>query len=108
MIDSFIEHIQVDKNIVPLLSRSTYHRNFPYAIREIVSNAYDADALTVRIIMNKNLTKIQIEDDGNGMTVSEFKNFITIAGKKNTKGVSKKYKRKRNLEFRLGLQKVPH
>ena len=46
--ENWVKHLTVDKRIVSLLSASTYE-NFPGAIREMVSNAYDADATEVNI-----------------------------------------------------------
>jgi predicted nuclease of restriction endonuclease-like (RecB) superfamily len=40
--------ITVDKNIVSILSQSTYD-NFPQALKELVTNSYDADAKEVRV-----------------------------------------------------------
>ena len=80
--EQHIEYLKVDKKIISLLSKSTYIKNFANAIREMVSNAYDADALSVKISIDKNLKRIIIEDDGNGMSHEEFKYFCTIAGQK--------------------------
>lgn len=99
----FISHLRVDKQIVPLLSKSTYHKSFSAAIRELVSNAYDADALTVKISINRSLTKIQIEDDGNGMTKDEFDYFCTIAGQKRDVKKSRNYGRRRIGQFGIGF-----
>ena len=49
MAETFTSQITVDKTIVSLLSKFTYERSFPYAFREVVSNAYDADATEARI-----------------------------------------------------------
>jgi hypothetical protein len=40
MPERFISQITVDKNIVSLLSKFTYERSLPYAIREVISNSY--------------------------------------------------------------------
>ena len=50
-LENWTKRLTVDKRIVRLLSASTYE-NFPDAIREMVSNAYDADATEVRITIN--------------------------------------------------------
>lgn len=106
LISSFVSHIRVDKQIVPLLSKSTYARSFANAIRELVSNSYDADALTVRISINRSLTKIEIEDDGNGMTRKEFDHYCTIAGQKRDVQYSRKYRRRRIGHFGIGFLSV--
>lgn len=103
MINKFETSIKVDKNIVPLLSKSAYQRSFAEAVRELVSNSYDADALTVKITVEKNLENITIEDDGNGMTEKDFDKFITIAQRKGETEFSKKYRRKRIGQFGIGF-----
>jgi hypothetical protein len=106
LISSFVTHLRVDKQIVPLLSKSTYSRSFASAIRELVSNAYDADALTVRISIDRSLTKIEIEDDGNGMTREEFDYYCTIAGQRRDVQYSRKYRRRRIGQFGIGFLSV--
>jgi len=106
MMENFISHLKVDKQIVPLLSKSTYHRSFAYAIRELVSNAYDADALTIKININKDFSQIEIEDDGNGMTYDEFDYYCTIAGQKRDIKLSRKFKRRRIGQFGIGFLSI--
>ncbi len=84
MAEKFTSHLKVDKKIVELLSKQTYQKSFSAAIRELVSNSYDADALSVNITYDKAFTYIEIIDDGNGMTRSEFEKYLTIAGTKRT------------------------
>jgi Histidine kinase-, DNA gyrase B-, and HSP90-like ATPase len=106
MIKKFESEIRVDINIVPLLSKSTYQKSFADATRELVSNAYDADALTVKIIVDKNYSVVSIEDDGNGMTRNDFDRFITIAKQKSDVDYTKKYKRNRIGRFGIGFLAV--
>ena len=106
MSEKFTAKLKVNKQIVSLLSESTYQRSFPSAIREIVSNAYDADALSVKINFDKNLTYIEIEDNGNGMTKSEFYRYLTIAGIKQESEFTRKYKRKRIGQFGVGFLSI--
>jgi hypothetical protein len=106
MIENFTSFLKVDKQIVPLLSKSTYTRNFPYALRELVSNAYDADALSVYITISKDLSSIEIEDDGNGMSKEEFQYYCTIAGQRRDVKLSRKYKRKRIGQFGIGFLSI--
>jgi len=103
---NFISHLKVDKSIVSLLSKSTYQRSFSSAIREIVSNAYDADSLSVKIKYDAAFSFIEIVDDGNGMTKSEFERYLTIAGKKQKNDYTRKYKRKRIGQFGVGFLSV--
>ncbi|HEY9166632.1 MAG TPA: ATP-binding protein [Candidatus Kryptonia bacterium] len=106
MIENFTSFLKVDKQIVPLLSKSTYTRNFPYALRELVSNAYDADALSVYITISEDLSSIEIEDDGNGMSKEEFQYYCTIAGQRRDVKLSRKYKRKRIGQFGIGFLSI--
>lgn len=97
--------ISVDKRIVSLLSRSTYEK-FPMALRETVSNAYDADATVVEIVINLNNRQITIEDNGIGMTPEEFDFYLRIAGQKRGKTESIKFKRKRIGQLGVGFLSV--
>lgn len=72
--------ISVDKRIVRILSGSTY-ANFPSAIREIVTNSYDADAENVNIDIDIVNEIITIVDDGKGMSEEDFSFYLRIAGK---------------------------
>ncbi|MBA3283721.1 MAG: ATP-binding protein [Nitrosopumilus sp.] len=63
--------ISVDKRIVRILSESTYE-NFPRALKELITNSYDADARNVKVTIDiKNETLI-VEDDGKGMNEHDF------------------------------------
>lgn len=103
MAEQFTSQITVDKNIVSLLSRFTYERSFPYALREVVSNAYDADATTARIDIDLKKEEILIIDNGNGMTKEEFDFYLRIAGQKRGKRETPKFGRKRIGQFGVGF-----
>jgi hypothetical protein len=102
----FVKQLTVDKRIVPLLSKSAYQRSFAYAVREMVSNAYDADATTVHITIDLKDDEIVIEDNGNGMTVEEFDHYLRIAGQKRGRRESPKFGRKRIGQFGVGFLAV--
>ncbi len=72
MPEQFTSQITVDRNIVSLLSKFTYERSLPYAIREVISNSYDADATVARINIDLKKDRVVIHDNGNGMTKDEF------------------------------------
>ena len=72
--------ITVDKRIVGILSVSTY-KNFPRALKEIITNSYDADAFDVFITIDVKNEIITIEDNGKGMTSEDFGFYLRIAGK---------------------------
>lgn len=106
MIKTYTERLYVDKRIVDLLSKSTYQKSFASAVRELVSNAYDADALTIKITIHEDFKSISVEDDGNGMSESEFRKYLTIAGTKTTSEITRRYKRKRIGQFGVGFLAV--
>ncbi len=64
--------IEVNKDVVKHLSIGLY-RNFALAIREIISNSYDAGATEVKIKLDLKNKKIIIRDNGKGMDFDEFK-----------------------------------
>lgn len=78
------KRITVDKRIVSLLSVSTY-ANFPSAVKEIITNSYDADARNVDIKISLDEEIITVFDDGKGMTEEDFSFYIRIAGKSREK-----------------------
>ncbi len=94
--------ITVERKIVNLLSRSLYS-DFPRAIRETVSNAYDADATLVKIEVDLTKKEMVVEDNGNGMSVEQFDKYLRIAGTKAEAGFSEKFHRKRIGRFGVGF-----
>ncbi len=95
------KHITVDKRIVKILSNSTY-TNFPSAIREIITNSYDADAQNVWVDIDLKKEIISIRDDGNGMSESDFGFYLRIAGKSRKKD-SELTKGKRRIVGQFGV-----
>lgn len=77
--------ITVDKRIVSLLSVSTYD-SFPRALKELITNSYDADAYKVEISIDPENEIITVYDDGKGMSEEDFEFYIRIAGKTREKG----------------------
>ena len=65
--------IEVNKEVVRHLSIGLY-RNYALAIKELISNAYDAGATEVKIKLDLKNKKIIIRDNGKGMDYNEFKN----------------------------------
>jgi len=60
---------------------SGIYPTFISAFKELVSNAYDADATLVTIWLSPDLSTITVEDNGTGMTPFEFQNeYIRIGG----------------------------
>lgn len=103
MPERFISQITVDKNIVSLLSKFTYERSLPYAIREVISNSYDADSTIARVDIDLKKDRIVIYDNGNGMTREEFQFYLRIAGQKRGKSETPKFGRKRIGQFGVGF-----
>ncbi len=99
---SWPKRLSVDKSIVLLLSASTYE-SFPRALRELVSNAYDADATTVKIDILERKKTILITDDGSGMTSDEFDFFLRIAGQKRAPSRATESGRMRIGQFGIGF-----
>lgn len=65
--------------LVHLLSRGTY-TTFPQALKEFVSNSFDADAQRVDIKIDEDGNGITIRDNGEGMTLNDFGTaFASIA-----------------------------
>ena len=96
------KHLSVDKKIILLLSASTYE-NFPRALRELVSNAYDADATRLEIRISDEHSVIEIKDNGSGMTPSEFEFFLRIAGNNQERSRTTPLGRKRIGQFGIGF-----
>ncbi len=99
---SWPKHLTVDKNIVLLLSASTYE-NFPRALRELVSNAYDADATSVSIDISPKKKTVTVQDNGRGMTSDEFDFFLRIAGQERSQTRTTESGRTRVGQFGIGF-----
>lgn len=97
------KRIRVERRIVNLLSRSLYS-DFPRAIREMVSNSYDADATVVRISVDLRNKEITVEDNGNGMSSEQFGGYLRIAGNPiEGTNISPKFQRQRIGHFGVGF-----
>ncbi len=70
--------IKVDKAVVKHLSIGLY-RNYALAIKELISNAYDAGATEVKIKLDLKKKRIIIRDNGRGMDYDDFdKEYLCI------------------------------
>jgi len=70
--------IKVSKEVVSHLSLGLY-RNFARAVKELISNSYDAGATEVKIKLDLDKGKIIVRDNGRGMDIDEIKDkFLTI------------------------------
>jgi len=97
--------ITVDKRIVRILSGSTY-ANFPSAIKELITNSYDADAENVLININLSKEIIEMRDDGKGMNEEDFAFYLRIAGKSRKKKAYTEKKRRIIGQFGVGFLSV--
>jgi hypothetical protein len=77
----------VAPNIIRELSG--IYPTFVSAFKELISNAYDADATLVTIHLSSDMSTITIEDNGTGMTPFEFQNeYIRIGGSEQRQGAN--------------------
>ena len=72
-------------DLVRLISEGTY-TSFAQAIKEFISNAYDADATIVDIVIDEDNDQIVIRDDGVGMTSDEFLRYFASIGRSGKAG----------------------
>jgi hypothetical protein len=68
----------IDPSILRELSG--VYKPFVKAFKELVSNAFDADADSVQIELAEDCSWLTVEDDGVGMTPFEFRNDFTRIG----------------------------
>ncbi len=70
--------IRVNKEVVKHLSLGLY-RNFALAVKELISNSYDAGATEIKIRLDLKNRKIIVRDNGRGMGYNELKDeYLTI------------------------------
>jgi hypothetical protein len=94
--------IQVHEKALAHLSRGLY-RSPASAIRELVSNAWDANASIVRINTNyPNFLQLSIQDNGRGFTKEDFKHLME-GGIGNSQKRSDEVPAKRPVIGRLGI-----
>ena len=60
----------VDPGIIRELSG--IYKPFVKAFKELISNAYDADAKSIRVTVSEDFSTIEVLDDGIGMTPYSF------------------------------------
>jgi HSP90 family molecular chaperone len=63
--------IKVSKDVISHLSRGLY-RNFARAVKELVSNSYDAGATDVKIKLDLDDARIVVRDNGRGMDIKDL------------------------------------
>jgi hypothetical protein len=97
--------LSVRKEIVGHLSTGIY-RNFALAIRELISNAYDADATEAKLKLDFDNKTIIVRDNGGGMDRDEINNKFLAIGATNLKSDISKLGRKRIGTFGIGFLSV--
>ncbi|PWB59363.1 MAG: phosphonate ABC transporter permease [Bradyrhizobiaceae bacterium] len=76
-------HFSVDTKLTKLLGET--YRSSEVALKELVDNAWDADARTVKISLPDPLSgdSVVVQDDGTGMTAAELRDeYLNIASDK--------------------------
>ncbi|MDI6602762.1 MAG: ATP-binding protein [Patescibacteria group bacterium] len=92
--------VMVDKSHLLTLGEKMYIESIEL-IRELVNNAYDADATKVYITISPE--KILVEDDGSGMSRKGLEQFFTVGSEeKRIHTISPRFGRKRIGQFGIG------
>ncbi len=92
--------VRVDKSHLFTLGEKMYRESIEF-VRELVNNAYDADATQVYVLIKDN--KIIVEDNGSGMNEKGLEQFFTIGSEeKRIRNVSPRFGRKRIGQFGIG------
>jgi hypothetical protein len=95
--------IRLHEKALAHLSRGLY-RSPASAIRELVSNAWDANASTVRIDTNyPNFYQVAVTDDGDGFSKDEFDSLMGAIGNSEKRATSKPLVHGRSTIGRLGI-----
>lgn len=92
--------VTFDKSHLTTIGSRLYSESLDL-IRELVANAYDADASTVKISTTEQ--GLQVEDNGSGMDREGIEQYFTIGSTfKRSHSLTPKYKRQRIGEFGIG------
>jgi len=92
--------VTIDKSHLTTIGRRLYSESLDL-VRELVANAYDADATVVKIELTE--TGLTVWDNGLGMDREGLKQYFTIgSGYKKLNPVTEKFKRQRIGEFGIG------
>jgi hypothetical protein len=106
IIDEGKLELKVDAKIVSHLSIGLY-KNLSRAIKELVSNAYDAEAKEVKINLDLKSKKLVLKDNGKGMSKEEIQDNLLTIGKITSRSEAKVgLGRKRIGQFGVGFLAV--
>lgn len=99
-------HFKVDTKLAALLGEN--YRSTEYALKELVDNAWDADAQHVWVYLPEPLSQdpILVIDDGLGMTEKEIKTgYLKIASDRRTRKGERTLRYNRKVKGRKGIGK---
>jgi hypothetical protein len=99
-------HFSVDTKLTRLLGET--YRSSEVALKELVDNAWDADANTVWITLPAPLSAdaVVVRDDGSGMTPQEMRGeYLNIASDKRTRTGERTARYNRKVKGRKGIGK---
>src|SRR5262245_8263010 len=99
-------HFSVNTRLARLLGET--YRSSEVALKELVDNAWDADARNVRITLPEPLSTqtIVVQDDGTGMTAQEIQGeYLNIASDKRSRAGEQTPRLKRKVKGRKGIGK---
>lgn len=82
------------------------YSNTPSVLSEIVANSWDADAKNVEITISQNPDKIQILDDGTGLSFDDINEKFLKIGYEKRKGKIEKTELGRHIMGRKGIGKL--
>jgi DNA mismatch repair ATPase MutL len=67
--------VTIDKSHIITIGERLYTESIEF-VRELVNNAYDADATLVEVIVSEDF--IEIRDNGSGMDIEGLKQYFSI------------------------------
>jgi len=92
--------VRVDRSHLITIGRRLYSQSLEL-IRELVNNAYDADATEVRITIRED--EIEVADNGSGMDLAGLEQYFNIGSQEKLyRDISPKFKRQRIGQFGIG------
>lgn len=97
---------RVDPKLASLLGEG--YRSSEYAIKELIDNAWDADAALVRITLPDPMSgdPIVVEDNGTGMTEQEVRrDYLAVASDRSSRKGDRTIERNRIVKGRKGIGK---
>lgn len=92
--------VRVDRSHLITIGRRLYSQSLEL-IRELVNNAYDADAAEVRITIRED--EIEVADNGSGMDLAGLEQYFNIGSQEKLyRDISPKFQRQRIGQFGIG------